>query len=33
MVGPLHVQNELKYGLEINKVYNELYDRNGENQR
>lgn len=23
MVAPLHVQNELKYGLEINKVYNE----------
>ena len=23
MVTPLHVQNELKYGLEINKVYNE----------
>ncbi len=23
MVSPLHVQNELKYGLEINKVYNE----------
>lgn len=23
MVAPLHIQNELKYGLEINKVYNE----------